>query len=90
MASQHEGGGLYDKHILAAPGSAEDPEMEDRSNAKRSKNNLAIIRKFAYNILQIAILQERKEPGITTMRDLFTDDLTLIEKYVFQGIGRLG
>lgn len=64
--------------------------MEDRSNAKRSKNNLAIIRKFAYNILQIAILQERKEPGITTMRDLFTDDLTLIEKYVFQGIGRLG
>lgn len=62
---------------------------EDRSSARKSKNNLAVIRKIAYNLLRIAILQGKKESGPTEMRDQFNDDLTLVEKYVFRGIAHL-
>lgn len=62
---------------------------EDRSSARKSKNNLAVIRKIAYNLLRIAILREKTESGPTEMRDQFNDDLTLIEKYVFRGLARL-
>lgn len=62
---------------------------EDRSSAKKSKNNLAVIRKIVYNLIRIAIFKEKKESGPTEMRDQFSDDLTLIEKYVFRGIPRL-
>lgn len=62
---------------------------EDRSSARKSKNNLAVIRKIAYNLLRIAILREKPESGPTEMRDQFNDDLTLIEKYVFRGIAHL-
>lgn len=62
---------------------------EDRSSARKSKNNLAVIRKIAYNLLRIAILREKTESGPTEMRDQFNDDLTLIEKYVFRGIAHL-
>ena len=62
---------------------------EDRSSAGKSKNNLAVIRKTAYNLLRIAILREKTESGPTEMRDQFNDDLTLIEKYVFRGIAHL-
>ena len=34
---------------------------EDRSSARKSKNNLAVIRKIAYNLLRIAILREKTE-----------------------------
>ena len=62
---------------------------EDRSSAGKSKNNLAVIRKIAYNLLRIAILREKTESGPTEMRDQFNDDLTLIEKYAFRGIVHL-
>lgn len=62
---------------------------EDRSSARKSKNNLAVIRKIAYNLLRIAILREKAESGPTEMRDQFNDDLTLIEKYAFRGIAHL-
>lgn len=62
---------------------------EDRSTARKSKNNLAVIRKIAYNLLRIASLREKTESGPTEMRDQFNDDLTLIEKYVFRGIAHL-
>ena len=62
---------------------------EDRSSARKSKNNLAVIRKIAYNLLRIAILREKTESGPTEMCDQFNDDLTLIEKYAFRGIGHL-
>lgn len=62
---------------------------EDRSSARKSKNNLAVIRKIAYNLLRIAILREKTESGPTEMRDQFNDDLTLIEKYAFRGIEHL-
>lgn len=62
---------------------------EDRSSAGKSKNNLAVIRKIAYNLLRIAILREKTESGPTEMRDQFNDDLTLIEKYAFRGKAHL-
>ena len=62
---------------------------EDTSSARKSKNNLAVIRKIAYNLLRIAILREKTESGPTEMRDQFNDDLTLIEKYAFRGIAHL-
>lgn len=62
---------------------------EDRSSAGKSKNNLAVIRKIAYNLLRIAILRKKTESGPTEMRDQFNDDLTLIEKYAFRGIAHL-
>lgn len=33
---------------------------EDRSSARKSKNNLAVIRKIAYNLLRIAILRKKQ------------------------------
>jgi predicted transposase YbfD/YdcC len=62
---------------------------EDRSSARKSRNNLAILRKFAYNILRIAIMAEKQESGPTEMSDEFADDLTLVEKYVFRKLSRI-
>jgi predicted transposase YbfD/YdcC len=62
---------------------------EDRSSARKSRNNLAILRKFAYNILRIAIMAEKQESGPTEMSDEFADDLTLVEKYVFRKLARI-
>ena len=59
---------------------------EDRSPAKKSKNNLALIRKFAYNILRIAILSGDCAGIMTEAMDDFSDDPSLRKKYVFSGI----
>ena len=67
-------------HIL------DDTFREDRSPAKKSKNNLALIRKFAYNILRIAAIRERWNCPMTEMMDIFADDPSLLERYIFQGI----
>lgn len=34
---------------------------EDRSAARNSKNNMAVLRKFAYNILRLAIMAKKQE-----------------------------
>lgn len=67
----------------------DDTFREDRSPAKKSKNNLALIRKFAYNILRIAMMSESCSEIMTEMMDDFCDDPSLIEKYVFSGINRI-
>lgn len=59
---------------------------EDRSPAKRSKNNLALIRKFAYNILRIAMLSGECSEIMTEAMDDFNDTPALMEKYIFSGI----
>ena len=64
----------------------DDTFREDRSPAKKSKNNLALIRKFSYNILRIAMLREKCAGVMTEMMDEFCDDHSLIEKYVLNGI----
>lgn len=42
--------------------------------------------KIVYNLLRITIIVEKPGAGPTEMRDQFSDDLTLIEKYLFRGI----
>lgn len=64
----------------------DDTFREDRSPAKGSKNNLALIRKFAYNILRIAMIHLSAECPMTEMMDLFSDDENLLERYIFNGI----
>jgi hypothetical protein len=64
----------------------DDVFREDRSSARKSKNNLALIRKIAYNILKIACIQDDTGKGIQEMSDIFSDDLDLIAKYVFGAI----
>ena len=62
---------------------------EDRSPAKKSKNNLALIRKFAYNILRLSTLQQNIKLPITDLMFYFSDTLDLLGKYIFDGIEAL-
>ena len=64
----------------------DDTFREDRSPAKKSKHNLALIRKFAYNILRIAILSGDCAEIMTEAMDDFCGDPSLRKKYVFSGI----
>lgn len=64
----------------------DDTFREDRSPAKKSRNNLALIRKYAYNILRIAMMSDSCSKIMTEAMDDFGDDHFLIEKYVFNGI----
>ena len=67
----------------------DDTFREDRSPARRSKNNLALIRKFAYNILRLAQIREKLKQPMTEMMDLFCDDRNIQKKYLFQEIESL-
>lgn len=64
----------------------DDTFREDRSPAKRSKNNLALIRKSAYNLLRIAILSGDCSEILTEAMDDLSDDPGSRRKYVFNGI----
>ena len=64
----------------------DDTFREDRSPAKKSKNNLALIRKFAYNILRLEQIRQSDKCPMPEMMDTFADDPSLLEKYLFQGI----
>lgn len=64
----------------------DDTFREDRSPAKKSKNNLALIRKFAYNLLRIAMLSGECSEIMTEAMDDFSDAPDLRKKYVFSGI----
>lgn len=67
----------------------DDSFREDRSPAKKSRNNLALIRKFAYNILRLAMLSGECPEIMTEAMDDFSDVPALMEKYVFSGIKSL-
>lgn len=64
----------------------DDTFREDRSPAKTSKNNLALIRKFSYNILRLAMIHLSLKRPMTEMMDLFADDHDLLGRYIFNGI----
>lgn len=64
----------------------DDTFREDRSPAKKPKNNLALIRKFAYNILRLAQIQNSLSLPMTEMMDLLCDDKVLLEKYILHEI----
>lgn len=59
---------------------------EDRSPAKKSKNNLALIRKFAYNILRMSMLRGECAEVMTEAMDEFSAYPTLRKRYIFSGI----
>jgi len=61
----------------------DDAFREDRSTAKGSKNNLALIRKFSYNILRLAAIKEHPGWGMQRMMDYFSDHQEMTEKYIF-------
>ena len=67
----------------------DDTFREDRSPAKGSRNNLALIRKFAFNILRLAQIQLKKDLPMPEMMDLFCDDTDLLGKYIFGEIESL-
>lgn len=67
----------------------DDTFREDRSPAKKSRNNLALIRKYAYNILRLAMLETGITNIMTEMMDCFCDQAALRERYVFEGIASL-
>ena len=64
----------------------DDVFREDRSTATRSKFNLSVIRKFAYNILRLAILKEHPDKSPTLMMDSFCDNPETLASYIFCGI----
>ena len=67
----------------------DDTFREDRSPAKKSRNNLSLIRKYAYNILRLAMYETGLTNIMTEMMDSFCDNAALREQYVFQGIASL-
>lgn len=67
----------------------DDTFREDRSPAKGSRNNLALIRKFALNILRLVQIQTNNPSPISEMMDLLNDDEDLLGMYVFGQIESL-
>ena len=67
----------------------DDTFREDRSPAKKSKNNLALIRKFAYNILRLVSIQCGIKRPNTEIMDRLADDFDLLGAYIFKGIKAL-
>lgn len=64
----------------------DDTFREDRSPAKGGKNNLALIRKIAYNILRIAQIRDKPKNLMTQMMDYFCDHPEKVLENVFSPI----
>jgi len=62
----------------------DDAFREDRSPAKGSKNNLALIRKIAYNIIRYALATLKCNKGVIEMMDYFADNPEQTAKYIFE------
>ena len=67
----------------------DDTFREDRSLARGSRNNLALIRKFALNLLRLVQIRTNNQSPIIEMMDLLNDDKDLLGKYVFSPIESL-
>ena len=64
----------------------DDTFREDRSPAKKSRNNLSLIRKIAYDLLRICMLRDYPKLMMTEVMDVFSDDLELFGRYIFSSI----
>lgn len=64
----------------------DDDFREDRSTAKKSKNNLSVIRKYAYNILVIYAIKEKKDWGIQRLMDYFADHPKIVTDYLYKNM----
>lgn len=61
--------------------------MEDRSTAKKAKNTLSVLRKFAYNVVRL--MQIKVPEGralVIDVLDEIADDFSVAEKYLFEPI----
>lgn len=67
----------------------DDTFREDRSPARGSRNNLALIRKFALNVLRLVQIQTGDQSPISEVMDLLNDDKDLLGRYVFGPIKSL-
>ena len=67
----------------------DDTFREDRSPAKSSRNNLALIRKFALNVLRLVQIQTGNGSPISEVMDLLSDDKALLRRYIFKPIESL-
>jgi len=67
----------------------DDVFREDRSPAKGSKNNLALIRKIAYNIIRYALSTLPGQKGVIVMMDYFADHPETAMKYIFEPLESL-
>lgn len=63
----------------------DDTMREDRSPAKKSKNNLALIRKIAYNILRMIVNEQQEETTIADLKEILSDEPDRMKKYIFEG-----
>lgn len=70
-------------HIL------DDTFREDRSPAKGARNNLALIRKFALNVLRLVQIQTDNPSPMSELMDLLNDDKNLLGRYIFGSIESL-
>ena len=64
----------------------DDDFREDRFTAKKNKNNLSVIRKYAYNILTIYVIREEKDWGIQRLMDYFADHPKILMEYLYKNI----
>ncbi len=68
----------------------DDVFREDRSPAKRSKNNLALVRKYAYNIIRYSLAKLRyNNIGVIGMMDHFNDNPKELGAYIFKPLESL-
>lgn len=63
----------------------DDTMREDRSPAKKSKNNLALIRKFAYNVLRMILNDQSDGTAIADLKEILSDEPDRMKKYIFEG-----
>ena len=67
----------------------DDTFREDRSPARGSRNNLALIRKFSLNVLRLVQIQTGIQDPISEMMDMLNDDKDMLGRYVFSPIESL-
>ena len=67
----------------------DDTFREDRSLARGSRNNLALIRKFALNVIRLVQIQTGNLSPVSEMMDLLNDKRELLGRYIFGPIESL-
>ena len=64
----------------------DDTFREDRSPAKKTVHSLAIVRKIAYNVIRLVMLEEGVVRTVPEMMDIFADEVDRAAKVVFEPV----
>ena len=67
----------------------DDTFREDRSPAKGSRNDLALVRKYALNVIRLVQIQTGNQSPVSEMMDLLNDERDLLGRYIFNPIESL-